>query len=422
MFEIEDVLARQILDSRGNPTIEVEICTGNGTGRASVPSGASKGKLEALELRDNEESYHGKSVNKAIRNVKNTISPNLKGMDVREQRSIDELMIKLDGTENKERLGANALLACSLAAAKTAADGLCLPLYQYLGGVASCVLPVPALNVINGGEHAGNALDIQEHMILPIGVKSFSKAIQAGSEVYQELKQLIKKKYGINAINVGDEGGFAPPMKDYNEPFDLLVKVLEETGYDNEIKIGVDAAASTFYKNGKYSISKKNYSTEELVDFYKELAGEYPIISIEDGFAEEDWKGFRTITEEIGKEIQIVGDDLFVTNIKRLRKGVEMGACNALLLKVNQIGTLSEAIDAAQYAFRNKYGVMVSHRSGETEDSFIADLVVGLNCGQIKSGAPARSERCAKYNQLLRIEEQLGKQGKYAGKNFRRTF
>jgi enolase len=422
MFEIEDVLARQILDSRGNPTIEVEICTGNGTGRASVPSGASKGKLEALELRDNEESYHGKSVNKAIRNVKNTISPNLKGMDVREQRSIDELMIKLDGTENKERLGANALLACSLAAAKTAADGLCLPLYQYLGGVASCVLPVPALNVINGGEHAGNALDIQEHMILPIGVKSFSKAIQAGSEVYQELKQLIKKKYGINAINVGDEGGFAPPMKGYNEPFDLLVKVLEETGYDNEIKIGVDAAASTFYKNGKYSISKKNYSTEELVDFYKELAGEYPIISIEDGFAEEDWKGFRTITEEIGKEIQIVGDDLFVTNIKRLRKGVEMGACNALLLKVNQIGTLSEAIDAAQYAFRNKYGVMVSHRSGETEDSFIADLVVGLNCGQIKSGAPARSERCAKYNQLLRIEEQLGKQGKYAGKNFRRTF
>ncbi|HIH98050.1 MAG TPA: phosphopyruvate hydratase [Thermoplasmata archaeon] len=422
MFKIKEVSARQILDSRGNPTIEAEVYTECGTGRASVPSGASKGKHEALELRDNEESYHGKSVNKAIRNVKNTIGPNLKGMDVREQRSIDKLMIELDGTENKEKLGANALLACSLAVAKAAANSLDLPLYQYLGGVASCVLPVPAMNVINGGEHAGNALDIQEHMIMPVGAKSFSEAIQAGSEVYQQLKKIIKKKYGIDAINVGDEGGFAPPLEDYREPFELIVEAVEETGYKNEIEIGIDSAASTFYKNGKYSISKKSYSTSELVDFYKELVDKYPLVSIEDGFAEEDWGGFRAITEKMGEKIQIVGDDLFVTNIKRLRKGVEMGACNALLLKVNQIGTLSEAVEAAHCAFRNEYGVMVSHRSGETEDPFIADLAVGLNCGQIKSGALARSERCAKYNQLLRIEEQLGKRGKYAGKNFRRVF
>jgi enolase len=420
MFKIKDILARQILDSRGNPTIEVEVYTENGIGRASVPSGASKGKWEALELRDKEKAYHGKSVDKAIKNVREVIEPALKGLDVREQRAIDKLIIELDGTQNKGKLGANALLACSLATAKAAANGLGLPLYQYLGGVASYVLPVPAMNVINGGEHAGNELDIQEHMIFPVGTTSFSEAIQAGSEVYHELKQIIKKKYGINAINVGDEGGFAPPLSDYLEPFELMIKAIEEMGYKEKLKLGIDAAATTFYKNGKYKLSGKTYSTGELVDFYKELVAQYPIISIEDGFAEDDWDGFKAITKAVGKEIQIVGDDLFVTNIKRLKRGVKAGACNALLLKVNQIGTLTEAIDAAQYAFRNHYGVMVSHRSGETEDPFIADLAVGLNCGQIKSGAPARSERCAKYNQLLRIEEQLATQGKFAGKAFRR--
>jgi enolase len=422
MFKIKDVLARQILDSRGNPTIEVEVYTESGIGRASVPSGASKGKWEALELRDEEKAYHGKSVNKAIKNVRKIIGPALKGLDVREQRAIDKLMIELDGTKNKEKLGANALLACSLAAAKAAANGLGLPLYQYLGGVASYVLPLPAMNVINGGEHAGNELDIQEHMLFPLGAKSFSEAIQAGSEVYHELKKIIKNRYGINAINVGDEGGFAPPLSDYREPFDLMVKAIEEMGYERKIKLGIDAAATTFYENGKYKLSGKTYSTGELVDFYKELVSKYPIISIEDGFAEDDWEGFKAITKAIGKEIQIIGDDLFVTNINRLKKGVKEDICNALLLKVNQIGTFSEAIDAAQYAFRNRYGVMVSHRSGETEDPFIADLAVGLNCGQIKSGAPARGERCAKYNQLLRIEEQLATQGKYAGEAFRRPF
>jgi enolase len=420
MFQIEEILARQILDSRGNPTIEVDMYLNSGCfGRASVPSGASKGSREAIELRDGGKKFGGKAVTDAIKNVHEKILQELKGRDVRNQREIDKAMIELDGTENKSNLGANAILACSLAAAKAGADCCGQPLYQYLGGISSYVMPVPSMNVINGGEHAGSEIDIQEHMIMPLDFKTYSEALQAGCEIYQVLKDLLKKKYGLNAINVGDEGGFAPPMTHYTEPFESLCKAIDESGYGKKVKLAIDAAASTFYKNGKYHLSGKDYEVGELVDFYKELQKTYPIISIEDGFAEDDWNGFVTLTREIGNKVQIVGDDLFVTNLHLLSKGVEMGACNALLLKVNQIGTLSESIDAANFAFRKGYGVMVSHRSGETEDNYISDLAVALNAGQIKTGAPARSERCAKYNQLLRIEEELGSQAKYAGLDFR---
>ncbi|KPU62860.1 enolase [Thermococcus sp. EP1] len=422
-FEITGIVAREILDSRGNPTIEVDVYTPVAMGRAAVPSGASTGIHEALELRDGGKRYHGKGVKRAVENVNKIIAPELLGMDVTLQRDIDMFMIELDGTENKSNLGANAILGVSLAVAKAAANTLGMPLYRYLGGANAYVLPVPMSNVINGGAHAGNDLDFQEFMIMPVGAKSFREAIQMVSETYHTLKKILVEKYGKLAVNVGDEGGFAPPMKEVNEPLDALVKAIEESGYKvgDEIAFALDVASSEFYDENKkvYVVGGKEYTREELIDLYNELISTYPIVSIEDPVNEEDFEGFAIVTKELGKKVQIVGDDFFVTNVKRLRKGIEIGAANALLLKVNQIGTLSEAIDAAYLAFRAGYGVVVSHRSGETEDATIADIAVALNAGQIKTGAPARSDRNAKYNQLLRIEEELEGVAYYPGKKFR---
>ncbi|MCD6373399.1 MAG: phosphopyruvate hydratase [Thermococcus sp.] len=425
-FEITGVVAREILDSRGNPTVEVEVYTPVSMGRAAVPSGASTGTHEALELRDGGSRYHGKGVKRAVENVNKIIAPEIIGMDVTWQRDIDMLMLELDGTENKSNLGANAILGVSLAVAKAAANALGLPLYQYIGGTNAYVMPVPMSNVINGGVHAGNELDFQEFMIMPVGASSFREAIRWVSETYHVLKKVIAERYGKNAVNVGDEGGFAPPMKEVTEPLDVLIKAIEEAGYKpgDEIAFALDAASSEFYDEakGKYVVSGKEYDRGELLELYRELVTTYPIVSIEDPFQEEDWEGFVMITKELGRKVQIVGDDLFVTNPKRIRKGIEMGAANALLLKVNQIGTLSEAIDAAYTSFRAGYGVVVSHRSGETEDATIADLAVALNAGQIKTGAPARSDRNAKYNQLIRIEEELEGIAVYPGKKFRNPF
>ncbi|MDK2983684.1 MAG: enolase [Thermococcaceae archaeon] len=422
-FEITGIVAREILDSRGNPTVEVDVYTPVAMGRAAVPSGASTGIHEALELRDGGKRYHGKGVKRAVENVNKIIAPELLGMDVTLQRDIDMLMLELDGTENKSNLGANAILGVSLAVAKAAANTLGMPLYRYLGGANAYVLPVPMSNVINGGAHAGNDLDFQEFMIMPVGAKSFREAIQMVSETYHTLKKILIEKYGKLAVNVGDEGGFAPPMKEVTEPLDALVKAIEESGYKvgDEIAFALDVASSEFYEEEKnvYVVGGKEYTREELIDLYKELTSTYPILSIEDPVQEEDFEGFAMVTKELGKKVQLVGDDIFVTNVKRLKKGIEMGAGNALLLKVNQIGTLSEAIDAAYLAFRAGYGVVVSHRSGETEDATIADLAVALNAGQIKTGAPARSDRNAKYNQLLRIEEELEGVAYYPGKKFR---
>ncbi len=422
-FEITGIVAREILDSRGNPTIEVDVYTPVAMGRAAVPSGASTGIHEALELRDGGKRYHGKGVKRAVENVNKIIAPELLGMDVTLQRDIDMFMLELDGSENKSNLGANAILGVSLAVAKAAANALGIPLYRYLGGANAYVLPVPMSNVINGGAHAGNDLDFQEFMIMPVGAKSFREAIQMVSETYHTLKKILMDKYGKLAVNVGDEGGFAPPMKEVTEPLDVLVKAIEESGYKvgEEIVFALDVASSEFYEEEKnvYVVGGKEYTREGLIDLYKDLVSTYPIASIEDPVQEEDFEGFAMVTKELGKKIQLVGDDIFVTNVTRLKKGIEMGAGNALLLKVNQIGTLSEAIDAAYLAFRAGYGVVVSHRSGETEDSTIADIAVALNAGQIKTGAPARSDRNAKYNQLLRIEEELEGVAYYPGKKFR---
>ena len=423
-FEITDVYAREILDSRGNPTVEVEVYTPVAMGRAKVPSGASTGTHEAVELRDGGKRYLGKGVRRAVENVNKIIAPEIVGFDVRWQRDIDELMIELDGSENKGNLGANAILGVSLAVARAAAESVGLPLYQYIGGTNAYVLPVPMSNVINGGVHAGNELDFQEFMIMPVGAPSFREGIRWVSETYHVLKAVIAEKYGKDATNVGDEGGFAPPMKEPNEPFDVLIKATEEAGYKpgDEIAFAMDPAASEFFHDGKYVVGGKEYTSGELLEVYKELISTYPIVSLEDPFHEEDWEGFALITKELGGKIQIVGDDIFVTNPKRIRKGIEMKAANALLLKVNQIGTLSEAIDAAYTAYRAGWGVVVSHRSGETDDPFIADLTVALNTGQIKTGAPARMDRNAKYNQLIRIEEELEGISKYAGKKFHNPF
>ena len=419
-FEIKDIVAREVIDSRGNPTVEVEVITkGKGYGRAIVPSGASTGSHEALELRDKEKRFGGKGVLLAVENINSIIKPEIVGYDSRMQREIDFIMIELDGTPNKSKLGANAILAVSLAVAKAAADTAKVPLYKYLGGCNSYILPVPMMNVINGGKHAGNELDIQEFMIMPVGAMTFAEAVRIGVEVYHNLKNVIVEKYGKTAINVGDEGGFAPPLKKAEEALDLLMESIKRAGYEDDVVLALDCAASEFYEDGYYKIEGKKLSREELLEYYKNLVNSYPIVSIEDPFHEEDFEGFRMITKELN--IQIVGDDLFVTNVERLKKGIELGAANALLLKVNQIGTLSEAIDAANLAFRSKYSVIVSHRSGETEDTTIADLSVALNTGQIKTGAPARGERTAKYNQLIRIEEELGF-SKYTGKNFRNPY
>lgn len=412
MFTIENIHAREILDSRGNPTVEVDVLTESGFGRASVPSGASTGTNEALELRDKDNRYLGKGVMIAVNNVNTEIKDALTGMDVRDQRDIDRLMIELDGTPNKSRLGANALLGVSLAVAHAAADSLGLSLYRYLGGTNAFTLPVPTMNIINGGKHAGNELAIQEFMIQPVKAKTYSEALRMGSETYQMLGTILSKKYGASSVNVGYEGGYAPPLKNTKDALDAITSAIEELGYGKKITIGLDAAASEFYKKGKYTIDGKTLSNEELIDFYADLVKTYPIRSIEDPFHEDAFDDFAALTKKLKNTI-IVGDDLFVTNVKRLEQGIKMNAANALLLKVNQIGTLSEAFDAARLAQKNKYKVIVSHRSAETEDTTIADISVALGAEMIKTGAPARSERNAKYNQLLRIEEELGKAAKY---------
>lgn len=412
LFTIEHIHAREILDSRGNPTVEVDVLTESGFGRASVPSGASTGTNEALELRDRNKRYLGKGVTKAVNNVNTEIKEALIGKDVRDQREIDETMLELDGTQNKSRLGANAILGVSLAVAHAAADSLGLPLYRYLGGTNAFTLPVPTMNVINGGKHAGNDLAIQEFMLQPKGAKTFFEALRMGAETYHTLGAILVKKYGNSAVNVGYEGGYAPPLKNTKDALEALCSAIEEAGYEKKITIGLDAAASEFFKNGTYDIDGKSFSSDDMIDFYSELIKTYPILSIEDPFHEEAFDDFVSLTEKL-KDTIIVGDDLFVTNVKRLEKGIKMVAGNALLLKVNQIGTLSEAFEAARLAQMNRFKVIVSHRSAETEDTTIADISVALGAELIKTGAPARSERNAKYNQLLRVEEDLGKSARY---------
>ncbi|WP_406662669.1 phosphopyruvate hydratase [Methanolobus sp. ZRKC3] len=412
-YKIAKIHAREILDSRGNPTVEVDVYTSCGFGRASVPSGASTGSHEALELRDNEDRYGGKGVLDAVDNVSTVIESELIGMDVRNQREIDGMMLALDGTDNKMELGANSILGVSMAVAKAAADSLSVPLYRYLGGVNAYTLPVPTMNVLNGGQHAGNDLSIQEFMIQPRGADTYIEALRMGAETYHALGKVLESKYGAGATNVGYEGGYAPSMEMTTDALDVLVTAIEEAGYsESEIAIGLDCAASEFFDGKEYSIDGKMLKPGELIEYYLELIETYPILSIEDPFHEESFEDFATLTSEAWGTI-IVGDDLFVTNVERLGKGVEMGAANSLLLKVNQIGSISEALDAANMANRNGYSVIVSHRSAETEDTTIADLSVAIGADLIKTGAPARSERTAKYNQLLRIEEDLGEAARY---------
>lgn len=417
--EIIDVLARQILDSRSNPTIEVEVHLEDGTyGTAAVPSGASTGIFEAVELRDeNKHIYNGNGVLKAVENVNNIIAEELIGMNVLDQVELDQVMLELDGTENKSKLGANAMLGVSLSAAKAASNYLGLGLYQYLGGVNAKTLPVPMMNIINGGKHADNNVDLQEFMIMPVGAPSFSEALRMSSEVYHSLKKLLKSK-GYDT-GVGDEGGFAPNLKSNEEAIAVIVEAIEKAGYvsGKDIYIALDPASSEIFENGKYNLKGegKVLTSEEMADFYVDLVNRYPIISIEDGMAEEDWEGWKILTDKLGSKIQLVGDDLFVTNTKRLKMGIDKKVANSILIKLNQIGTLTETLDAIEMAQRAGYTAVVSHRSGETEDTTIADLVVAVNAGQIKTGAPARSERVAKYNQLLRIEEELGPQAQYRG-------
>ncbi|RXM77736.1 phosphopyruvate hydratase [Clostridium tetani] len=418
-IEIIDVSARQVLDSRSNPTVEVDVILEDGTtGRAAVPSGASTGIFEAVELRDGDKSvYNGKGVLKAIENVNTIIAEELVGMNVLDQIAIDKTMIELDGTDNKGKLGANAMLGVSLACAKAAAEYLGLSLYQYIGGVNAKVLPVPMMNIINGGEHADNNVDLQEFMIMPAGASSFSEALRMCSEVYHSLKSLLKAK-GYDT-GVGDEGGFAPNLNSNEEAIQVIVEAIEKAGYKPgvEIFIALDPASSEIFEDGKYNLKGegKVLTPQEMVDYYANLVAKYPIISIEDGMAEEDWEGWRLITERLGTKIQLVGDDLFVTNTDRLTMGIERGVANSILIKLNQIGTLTETLNAIEMAERAGYTAVVSHRSGETEDTTIADLVVAVNAGQIKTGAPSRSERVAKYNQLLRIEDELGEMGEYRG-------
>ena len=417
MTEIRKIKAREILDSRGNPTVEVDVFTNKGLSRASVPSGASTGSNEALELRDNDRRFLGKGVLKAVNNVNNIIAKKLIDHDCTKQREIDDLMIKLDETENKSNLGANAILGVSMAVCKAGALELGLPLYQYISKIVNSdeiSLPIPQMNVINGGKHAGIDNDFQEHMIMPIKADSFKDAIRMCSETYHTLKKILKEKFGVSAIQVGDEGGFVPPLKNINERLELITKAIEELGYGKNFAFAIDSAASEFYHDGRYRILDKDYSSSELVDFYSELCQTFNLISIEDGLGESDWDGWSQLTSELGKKVQVVGDDLLVTNVKRIKKAIELNACNTLLLKVNQIGTVSEALDAFELAKKNGWKTVVSHRSGSTEETFMADLAVGINAGQIKFGAPARTDRNVKYNRLLRIEEELGNKAEYA--------
>jgi len=417
MTEIKNIKAREILNSRGNPTVEVDVFTSKGLSRASVPSGASTGSNEAFELRDDDKRFLGKGVLKAVDNVNKIISKKLIGYDCTKQREIDSLMVELDGTENKSRLGANAILGVSMAICKAGALGLDLPIYQYISKIINCYeisLPIPQMNVINGGKHAGIDNDFQEHMVMPIKANSFKDAIRICSETYHTLKKFLKEKFGVSAIQAGDEGGFVPPIKNVNERLEFIIKAIEELGYEKQFALAIDSAASEFYHDGKYRILDKKYSSSELVDFYSELCKTFNLISIEDGLGENDWDGWSHLTSELGKKVQVVGDDLLVTNVKRIEKAIGLNACNALLLKVNQIGTVSEALDAFNLARKNKWKTVVSHRSGSTEETFIADLAVGINAGQIKFGAPARTDRNVKYNQLLRIEEELENKAKFA--------
>lgn len=423
-MQIKKIKAREILDSRGNPTVEVDMYSEAGMVRSMVPSGASTGVHEALELRDGDKArFLGRGVLKAVNNIENKISPKVIGMDPTSQIDIDNLVLELDGTENKSNLGANAILAVSMAVCKQGALTQKLPLYEHIAniaGVKEFVLPVPSFNVINGGSHAGNKLDIQEFMILPVGASNYREALRMGAEVYQNLKVVIKKKYGRDAINVGDEGGFAPNLSKTKEAIELILEAIKIAGYDDKFKIGFDTAAGEFYKDNIYHFEGKKMSGEDLIPFYQELMELYPVVSFEDPFDQDDFEIHKKLTAVVGDKAQVVGDDLLVTNPKRIRKAIEMKATNALLLKVNQIGSITEAIEACKMSQKADWGVMVSHRSGETEDSFIADLVVGLKTGQIKTGAPCRSERLAKYNQLFRIEEELGDNSRYAGTNFRK--
>ncbi len=421
MSTIKAVRAREILDSRGNPTLEVEAELKDGCmGIAAVPSGASTGKYEAVELRDGDNKrYGGKGVLKAVNNVNKTINKAIAGMSVTDQSAIDNTMIKLDGTADKSKLGANAILGVSLAVAHAAASFKGVPLYIYLGGDGAYALPVPMLNILNGGKHAENSTDLQEFMVMPIGTKSFSQALQMGSEVYHALKKVLKGK-GLNT-NVGDEGGFAPSLPSNKDAVEAILAAIESAGYTpgKQCYIALDPAASEFYKNGKYVLTRegKTLTSAEMVDYYVKWCSDYPIISIEDGMAEDDWEGWQLLTQKLGKKIQLVGDDLYVTNVKRIAKGIELKASNAVLIKFNQIGTLTETLEAIKMAKKAGWTAVISHRSGETEDTTIADLAVGLSTGQIKTGAPARSERTAKYNRLLRIEEELGSAADYAGMN-----
>ncbi|MBN2250911.1 MAG: phosphopyruvate hydratase [Candidatus Altiarchaeota archaeon] len=411
------VKAREVLDSRGNPTVEAEVRTRNGISRAIVPSGASTGIHEALELRDKGKDFLGKGVSRAVANVNDTIARMITGMDCLKQREMDEALIESDGTENKSNLGANAILPVSMAVSRAAALEQDIPLYEHMGKLAAnkdYLLPIPSMNVINGGVHAGNKLDIQEYMILPTGAASFREAVRISAEVYQTLKGVIKERYGKDAINVGDEGGFAPPLSRPEEPLDLIWQAVEKSGHAGAVKLGIDAAASELYTDGCYVLEGKKLSPEELAERYARLIADYPLASMEDVYAQDDWDSWQNFTEDFGSKVQIVGDDLLVTNPKRIEKAVSAGACNALLLKINQIGTISESIDAAKISLDSGWNVMVSHRSGETEDPYIADLAVGLGSGEIKSGAPCRSERTVKYNQLLRIEEELGEKARYS--------
>ncbi|HHT9105070.1 MAG TPA: phosphopyruvate hydratase [Candidatus Wujingus californicus] len=422
MTTISCVKAREILDSRGNPTVEVDVVLESGIiGRAAVPSGASTGKKEALELRDTDKPsrYMGKGVQTAVKNVNEIISHKLVGMDATRQVEIDNLLIKLDGTGNKGKLGANAILGVSLAAAKAAANALCLPLYRYIGGTNARVLPVPMMNILNGGKHADNNLDIQEFMIMPIQAESFAEALRMGTEVFHNLRSVLKSR-GYNT-NVGDEGGFAPNLKTNEEALDLLLEAIKKAGYTagKDVYLALDSAASEFYKDGKYVLRTEGgakKSSDELIALYSKLLDKYPICSIEDGLSEEDWDGWKNLTKNLGNKIQLVGDDIFVTNTKILEKGIAQGVANSILIKVNQIGTLTETLNAIELARTNGYTTVISHRSGETEDTTIADIAVATNAGQIKTGSLSRTDRICKYNQLLRIEEELSNNATYGGK------
>ena len=420
MSSVVDVIAREILDSRGNPTVEADVLLESGVmGRAAVPSGASTGSREAIELRDGDKSrYLGKGVMQAVENINTEISEAIIGLDAQEQAFIDQTMIELDGTDNKSRLGANAILAVSMAVAKAAAEESGLPLYRYFGGMAPMQMPVPMMNIINGGAHANNSLDIQEFMVMPVGANTFREAMRCGAEIFHALKKLLDKKGHSTAV--GDEGGFAPNLGSHAEALEVIMQAIEEAGYvpGQDVLLALDCAASEFYKDGKYHLSGEGLqlTSEQFTDYLANLADQFPIVSIEDGMAEGDWDGWKLLTDRLGKKVQIVGDDLFVTNTRILKEGIQKGIGNSILIKINQIGTLSETFAAIEMAKRAGYTAVISHRSGETEDSTIADIAVGLNAGQIKTGSLSRSDRIAKYNQLLRIEEDLGDTASYPGR------